>query len=123
VPYEPKPGTRIRGVIDWYEVHDLYVLVDKLRLELEVVGCEKLGWIRLDPESRDGEPSATIELASDGRLEVTTATELAAETTRWWLERIAGEAVTYETGEVWRDSIGTKTSQAETALDDEALTN
>ena len=54
-----------------------------------MVGCAARGWSRISPERRFFEPIAALVFDRDGRLEVTTATEFAAETTRWWLERVA----------------------------------
>ena len=102
--YEPPPGSAITFVFDWYEIHDRGALIRLLERQPDIVGCEKQGWSRIDPGRPHLEPSALLEIVPDDtRLEVTTATESAAETTRWWLERIAGEFVTYEVGGAWEE--------------------
>lgn len=104
-PHELRPGTRIQCVIDWYRVLDRKGLISLLEGLPEVVGCTERGWSRIDPESRYFAPMAALVFGQDGQIEVTTATEFAAETTRWWLERIAGELVSHECGTVWGQEI------------------
>ncbi|MCZ6727101.1 MAG: hypothetical protein O7A98_07055, partial [Acidobacteria bacterium] len=71
----------------------------------DVVGCEERGWHRLDPAGRHLEPLADLVIDAKGELEVSTSTEFVAETTRWWLERIAGKYLTHEIGEVQLEEI------------------
>jgi len=102
--YEPPPGSTIRIVFDWYEVHDCAALTQLLGRQPDVVSCRAQGWSRIDPARPHLEPSALLEVVQDeSRLEVTTPSESTADTTRWWLERIAGELLTYEVGGLWEE--------------------
>ena len=104
--HEPRPGTQIRCVTDWYSVDDRRALASLFEELPEVVGCAARGWSRIDPESRFFEPIAALVFDRDGQMEVTAATEFAAETTRWWLERVAGEFVEHSHGMVSGEEIG-----------------
>ena len=90
---------------DWYSIHDRSGLARLLDSLAEVGGCEERGWSRLDPAGRHLEPCAELEVDGKGELEVSTANEFLAETTRWWLERIAGKFVTHEIGAVSQEEI------------------
>jgi hypothetical protein len=97
---EIRPGTQLRVVTDWYSIHDRSALARLLDSQGDVVRCEEWGWVRLDPAGRHLEALAYLVIDAKGGLEVSTWSEFVAETTRWWLERIAGEYVTHEIGEV-----------------------
>lgn len=108
-PLEPtcdlRPGTQVRVVTDWYSIHDRSALARLLDSQPDVVGCEERGWSRLDLAGRHLEPLADLVIDAKGELEVSTSSEFVAETTRWWLERIASKYVTHEIGEVQLEEI------------------
>lgn len=91
---------------DWYEVRDLAVLVQLLDRQPDVSGDSERGWSRAEPQGRGGERSAWLAIDDEGQLEVSVDNELAAEATRWWLERIAGELVVFVIGEVLATELG-----------------
>jgi hypothetical protein len=89
-------GNRIQVVTDRYHVRDLPALVRRLDRQPDVSGHSQGGWSRADPHDRKGEPSARLAIDDPDALEVRADSEIAAETTRSWLERIAGDIVVYE---------------------------
>ena len=102
---ELRPGTRVRVVTDWYSIHDRRALARRLDSQVDAVRCEEHGWVRLDPAGRHLESLADLVIGAQGKLEVSTSTEFEAETTRWWLKRVAGGYVAHEIGEVQMEEI------------------
>ena len=122
--WKVETGRAILCVTDWYVVHDQHRLTRLFGRQPEVDGSFEQGWNRIDTTHRECEPSATLVIDDQGRLEVTTGDEFFAETTRWWLERIAGELVSHEIGQVSAEDSwgGTELTIDETVGDPKSAT-